>query len=126
MCRTHQRAVQRQDSIQLGPRAPRSLQLNKEGDWECPNISLLQTQKRKNLQRDASIKGQGICLLQEGKQGLNKEGDCECPNISLLQPQKRKHLQRNASIKGLGTCLLQEGKSVYFASKALTEAQRGM
>ena len=33
-------------------------------------------------------------------------------------------LQTGASIKGLGACLLQEGKPVYFASKALTEAQK--
>ena len=29
------------------------------------------------------------------------------------------------SIKGLGACLLQEEKPAYFASKALTEAQKG-
>ena len=34
-------------------------------------------------------------------------------------------LQTDASIKGLGACLLQEEKPVYFASKALTETQRG-
>ena len=45
----------------------RSLQLNKEGDCKCPNISLLQPQKRKQLQTDASIMGLGACLLQEGK-----------------------------------------------------------
>ena len=33
-------------------------------------------------------------------------------------------LQTDASIKGLGACLLQDGKPVYFASKALTEAQK--
>ena len=33
-------------------------------------------------------------------------------------------LQKDASIKGLGACLLQEGKPIYFASKALTEAQK--
>ena len=31
----------------------------------------------------------------------------------------------DASIKGLGACLLQQRKPVYFASKALTEAQKG-
>ena len=56
---------------------------------------------------------------------LNKEGDHKCPDTSLLQPQKRKKLQTDASIKGLVACLLQEGKPVYFASKALTEAQKG-
>ena len=34
-------------------------------------------------------------------------------------------LQTEASIKGLVACLLQEDKPVYFASKALTDAQRG-
>ena len=34
-------------------------------------------------------------------------------------------LQTDASIKGLGACLLQEEQPVYFASKALTETQRG-
>ena len=34
-------------------------------------------------------------------------------------------LQTDASIKGLGACLLQDSKSVYFTSKALTEAQKG-
>ena len=34
-------------------------------------------------------------------------------------------LQTDASIKGLGACLPQEGKPIYFASKALTEAQKG-
>ena len=34
-------------------------------------------------------------------------------------------LQTDASIKGLGACLLQDQKPVYFAGKALTEAQRG-
>ena len=37
---------------------------------------------------------------------------------------KQTVLQTDASIKGLGTCLLQEEKPVYFASKALTEAQQ--
>ena len=34
-------------------------------------------------------------------------------------------LQTDTSIKGLGACLLQGEKSVYFAGKALTEAQKG-
>ena len=34
-------------------------------------------------------------------------------------------LQTDASIKGLGVCLLQDGKPVYFASKAITEPQKG-
>ena len=31
----------------------------------------------------------------------------------------------DASTKGLGACLLQDKKPIYFASKALTETQRG-
>ena len=38
---------------------------------------------------------------------------------------KKMVLQTDASIKRLGTCLLQHGKPVYFASKALTETQKG-
>ena len=34
-------------------------------------------------------------------------------------------LQTDASVKSVGTCLLQEEKPVYFACKALTEAQKG-
>ena len=34
-------------------------------------------------------------------------------------------LQTDASMKGLGACLMQQGKTVYFASKALTEPQKG-
>ena len=33
--------------------------------------------------------------------------------------------QTDAGIKGQGACLLQEERPVYFASKALTEAQKG-
>ena len=38
-------------------------------------------------------------------------------------PKKTSVLQTDASINGLGACLLQDEKPVYFASKALTEAQ---
>ena len=34
-------------------------------------------------------------------------------------------LQTNASCKGLGACLLQNERPVYFASRALTEIQKG-
>ena len=34
-------------------------------------------------------------------------------------------LQTDASCKGLGACLLQNEKPVYFASKVLTEMQKG-
>ena len=47
------------------------------------------------------------------------------PILAYYCPRKQTVLQTDASIKGLGTCLLQDQKPVYFASNALTEAQRG-
>ena len=47
------------------------------------------------------------------------------PILVYYDPIKETVLQTDASIKGLGTCLLQNGKPVYFASKALTETQKG-
>ena len=47
------------------------------------------------------------------------------PILAYYDPNKETVLQTDASIKGLGACLLQNGKPVYFASKALTETQKG-
>ena len=47
------------------------------------------------------------------------------PVLACYDPKKTTVLQTDASINGLGACLLQDEKPVYFASKALTEAQRG-
>ena len=47
------------------------------------------------------------------------------PIFACYNPRKQTVLQTDASIKGLGACLLQDEKPVYFASKALTEAQKG-
>ena len=47
------------------------------------------------------------------------------PTLAYYNPRKQTVLQTDASIKGLGACLLQDKKLVYFASKALTEAQKG-
>ena len=47
------------------------------------------------------------------------------PMLAYYNPKKQTVLQRDASIKGLGACLLQDEKPVYFASKALTDAQKG-
>ena len=47
------------------------------------------------------------------------------PILAYYNPRKQTVLQTDASIKGLGACLLQEEKPVYFASKALTKAQKG-
>ena len=46
------------------------------------------------------------------------------PVLAYYNPQKQTMLQTDASIKGLDACLL-EDKPVYFASKALTDAQKG-
>ena len=45
--------------------------------------------------------------------------------LAYYNPKKETILQTDASIKRLGACLLQDQKPVYFASKALTETQRG-
>ena len=45
--------------------------------------------------------------------------------LTYCNPKKLTTLQTDASIKGLGACLLQDSKLVYFASKALTDSQKG-
>ena len=47
------------------------------------------------------------------------------PILAYYNPNKPTILQTDASCKGLGACLLQNEKPVYFASKALTETQKG-
>ena len=47
------------------------------------------------------------------------------PILAYYNPQKENVLQTDASTKDLGACLLQNEKPIYFASKALTEMQRG-
>ena len=54
-----------------------------------------------------------------------KQEIISAPILAYYNPKKQTVLQTDASIKGLGTYLLQEEKPVYFASKALTEAQWG-
>ena len=54
-----------------------------------------------------------------------KKEIARAPIISYYNPKKETILQTDASIKGLGACLLQDQKLVYFASKVLTEMQRG-
>ena len=56
---------------------------------------------------------------------LMKQEIVSVPILACYNPKKQTVLQTDASILGLGTCLLQEEKPVYFASKALTEAQWG-
>ena len=55
-----------------------------------------------------------------------KQEIVSAPILAYYNPKKQTVLQTDASIKGLGTCLLQEEKPVYFASKALTDAQWDM
>ena len=47
------------------------------------------------------------------------------PILAYYNPNKPTILQTNASCKGLGACLPQNEKPMYFASKALTETQKG-
>ena len=47
------------------------------------------------------------------------------PILAYYNPRKQTVLQTDASIKDLGACLLQDKKPLYFASKALTDAQEG-
>ena len=45
--------------------------------------------------------------------------------LAYYNPKKPTILQTDASCKGLGACLLQNQKPVYFASRALSETQKG-
>ena len=56
---------------------------------------------------------------------LVKKEIAEAPILAYYDPKKTTVLQTDASMNGLGTCLLQDEKPIYFASKALTEVQRG-
>ena len=56
-------------------------------------------------------------------QQMRKEITC-APVLAYYNPKKQTMLQTGASTKGLSACLLQEEKPAYFASKALTEAQK--
>ena len=56
---------------------------------------------------------------------LVKKEIAAAPIVAYYDPKKTTVLQTDASINGLGACLLQDEKPVYFASKALMEAQCG-
>ena len=56
---------------------------------------------------------------------LMKREIVRAPILAYYNPRKETVLQTDASTNGLGTCLLQDQIPTYFASKALTEAQRG-
>ena len=55
---------------------------------------------------------------------LVKKEIAAAPILAYYNPRKTTVLQTAVSIKGLGACFLQEERPVYFAHKALTEAQR--
>ena len=61
---------------------------------------------------------------QESFEALKKEL-VKAPVLAYYNSRKETILQTDASTKGLGACLLQEDEPIYFASKALTEMQRG-
>ena len=46
------------------------------------------------------------------------------PVLTYYIPKKQTTLQTDASVKGLGACLLHDERPVYFASKAITDAQK--
>ena len=56
---------------------------------------------------------------------LIKKEIVAAPILAYYNPNKPTILQTDASCKGLGACLLQNQRPVYFASRALTETQKG-
>ena len=54
-----------------------------------------------------------------------KKEVASAPVLTYYNPKTQTTLQTAASVKGLGACLLQGDRPVYFASKALTDAQKG-
>ena len=61
----------------------------------------------------------------DGAFQLIKKEIAAAPILAYYNPKKPTVLQTNVSCKGLGACLLQNQKPVYFASKALSEMQKG-
>ena len=54
-----------------------------------------------------------------------KKEIASAPVLAYYIPKKQTVVQTDASIKGFGACLLQDEKPVYFACKAIIEAQKG-
>ena len=75
-----------------------------------------------------ACKGQGTIQLGSWTSGsltsLKKE-IASTPVLAYYNSKKQTTLKMDVSIKRLEACLLQDSKPVYFASKALTEAQKG-
>ena len=65
-------------------------------------------------------------LEQDSAFHLIKKEIAAAPILAYYNPNKPTILQTNTSCKGLGACLLQNEKPVYFASRALTETQKGL
>ena len=64
-------------------------------------------------------------LEHDGAFQLIKREIATAPILAYYNPKKPTVLQTDASSKELGACLLQNQKPVYFASKALSETQKG-
>ena len=64
-------------------------------------------------------------LEHDGVFQLIKKEIAAAPILAYYNPKKPTMLQTDASCKGLVACLLQNQKPVYFASRALSETQKG-
>ena len=54
-----------------------------------------------------------------------KKEIASAPVLAYYNPKKQTTLQADASIKGFGDFLLQDDRPAYFASKTLTDDQKG-
>ena len=61
----------------------------------------------------------------DGAFQLIKKEITSAPILACYNPKKPTVLQTDASCKGLGACLLQDQRPIYFASRALSETQKG-
>ena len=64
-------------------------------------------------------------LEHDGAFQLIKKEIAAAPILAYYIPKKPTILQTDASCKGLGACLLQDQRPIYFASRALSETQKG-
>ena len=64
-------------------------------------------------------------LEHDGAFQLIKKEMATVPILAYYNPKKPTVLQTDASCKELGACLLQNQKPVFFASRALSETQKG-